>query len=161
MEEPSAGKTKSKVDITIIVPVLNEAESLPLLYEQLKRILIGMSRTYEIIFVNDGSTDGSEGILNALAEKDPQVRVIHLRTNYGQTAAIAAGLDYSRGEIIIPMDADLQNDPQDIPRLVEKLEEGYDVVSGWRKNRQDKAVSRILPSLIANKLISLISGVRL
>lgn len=161
MEDLSPGNVKPKVDITIIVPVFNEAESLPLLYEQLTRVLIGMNRTYEVIFVNDGSTDGSEEILNGLAEKDSQVRVIHLRTNYGQTAAIAAGLDYSRGDIIIPMDADLQNDPEDIPRLVKKLEEGYDVVSGWRKNRQDNTLSRILPSWIANKLISLISGVRL
>jgi glycosyltransferase involved in cell wall biosynthesis len=114
-----------------------------------------------VIFVDDGSTDKSLKILKEIAAEDPRVRVISLRRNYGQTAAMSAGIDAARGEILIPMDADLQNDPADIARLLDKLDEGYDVVSGWRKNRQDKLVSRKIPSQIANKVISMIGGVPL
>lgn len=149
------------VAISVIIPVFNEEQSLNPLYEQLTETLGKSGKSYELIFINDGSTDGSERILNNLITTDKRVKVIHLRTNYGQTAAIAAGIDHAGGEIIVPIDADLQNDPQDTLRLLDKLEEGYDVVSGWRKGRKDKWLTRIFPSLIANKLISLISGVRL
>ena len=120
-----------------------------------------MGRTAEIIYVDDGSTDGSLKVLRELAERDGRVRVVALRRNYGQTAAMAAGIDAAQGEVLIPMDADLQNDPADIVRLLEKLDEGYDVVSGWRKNRQDKLITRKIPSMIANRLISWIGGVPL
>lgn len=151
----------SNVEVSIIIPVYNEEESLRPLYDELKQVVQQIQKNTEIIFVNDGSKDNSESILNHLAEQDKMVKVIHLQANFGQTAAIAAGLDHAEGEIIIPIDADLQNDPRDIPRLLAKLEEGYDVVSGWRKNRQDKWFNRTLPSLVANKLISIISGVKL
>src|ERR687893_284796 len=117
--------------------------------------------TGEIIYVDDGSTDGSLGVLRELAARDPRVRVIALRRNYGQTAAMAAGIDAARGAVLIPMDADLQNDPADIIRLLDKLDEGFDVVSGWRKERQDKMVTRKIPSMLANRIISFIGGVKL
>ena len=121
-----------------------------------------MSLSWEIIFVDDGSRDGSLGMLKSLVERDPQhVQVVALRRNFGQTAAIAAGIDYSAGEIIILLDADLQNDPADIPMLLAKLDEGYDLVSGWRKHRRDNALTRTLPSILANGLISWVTGVRL
>src|SRR5271169_6929493 len=120
-----------------------------------------LGQPWELILVNDGSTDSSEDILDAIAAKDPEVKVIHLRRNFGQTAAMMAGFDHARGEVIIPMDGDLQNDPADIPKMLELLEQGYDVVSGWRKDRQDNYIKRNLPSIFANKLISVVSGVEL
>jgi glycosyltransferase involved in cell wall biosynthesis len=116
---------------------------------------------WEIIFVNDGSHDGSEKLLDDLASKNPEVKVVHFRRNFGQTAAMMAGFDFAQGETIIPLDGDGQNDPEDIPRIVAKLDEGYEVCSGWRKDRQDNALQRNIPSIIANKLISLVSGVEL
>ncbi|MCD6384483.1 glycosyltransferase [Candidatus Sumerlaeota bacterium] len=160
MEEDKSSGT-SNIEVSIIVPVYNEEGSLRPLYDELKQAIQQIDRNSEIIFVNDGSKDNSEAVLNQLAEQDSMVKVIHLQTNFGQTAAIAAGLDHAQGDIIIPIDADLQNDPRDIPRLLDKLAEGYDVVSGWRKNRRDKWFNRTLPSLVANKLISIISGVKL
>jgi glycosyltransferase involved in cell wall biosynthesis len=148
--------------ISIVLPIFNEAENLRLLDEALHSSLNDPSMEWEAILVDDGSSDASPVILRELAEKDPiHLRVIELRRNYGQTAAIAAGIDHSSGEIIILMDADLQNDPADIPHLVEKINEGYDVVSGWRVNRQDKFLSRVLPSKMANSLISRVTGVHL
>ncbi|HYE65605.1 MAG TPA: glycosyltransferase family 2 protein, partial [Pyrinomonadaceae bacterium] len=131
------------------------------LHAKLDEALRALGRTAEIIYVDDGSTDGSLTALRELARLDKRVRVVALRRNYGQTAAMAAGIDAARGRVLIPMDADLQNDPADIIRLLDKLDEGYDVVSGWRKNRQDKLLSRRLPSMIANRLISWIGGVPL
>ena len=147
--------------ISIIVPVFNEAESLVELCQGVRRELIRLGRNWEIIFINDGSTDGSEEIMDHLADEDQRVRVIHFKRNSGQTAAMMAGFDYARGDVIVPLDGDGQNDPADIPKMLELLEQGYDVVSGWRKDRQDNHIQRNIPSIFANKLISLVSGVRL
>ncbi len=148
-------------DISVFLPVFNEEPNLLPLHAKLDDALRSLGRSAEIVYVDDGSTDGSLGILRKIADLDPRVRVVALRRNYGQTAAMAAGIDAARGKVLIPMDADLQNDPADIARLLEKLEEGYDVVSGWRKNRKDKMVTRKIPSMIANRLISWIGGVPL
>lgn len=148
-------------EISLFLPVLDEEENLRPMHEKIAAALAELDRTAEIIFVDDGSTDRSLEILKEIAATDDRVRVISLRRNYGQTAAMAAGIDAAKGEILIPMDADLQNDPADIKRLLEKLDEGYDVVSGWRKNRQDKLISRKIPSQIANRIISWIGGVHL
>lgn len=148
-------------DISVFLPVFNEEPNLRPLHAKLDDALRQLGRTAEIIYVDDGSTDGSLDVLRGLARIDPRVRVVALRRNYGQTAAMAAGIDAARGRVLIPMDADLQNDPADIVRLLEKLDEGYDVVSGWRKNRQDKLVTRKIPSQIANRVISWIGGVPL
>jgi len=148
-------------DISVFLPVLNEELNLGPLHEKLDRALVQLGRSAEIIYVDDGSTDGSLAVLREIAAKDSRVRVIALRRNYGQTPAMAAGIDAARGEVLIPMDADLQNDPADIIRLLEKIDEGYDVVSGWRKNRQDKLFTRKIPSMLANRMISWIGGVPL
>lgn len=148
-------------DISVFLPVLNEEPNLRPLHLRLDEALAALGHTAEIIYVDDGSTDGSLDVLRELATRDPRVRVISLRRNYGQTAAMAAGIDAARGHVLIPMDADMQNDPADIQRLLDKLAEGYDVVSGWRKERQDKMVTRKIPSMIANALISVIGGVKL
>ncbi len=149
------------LDISIVVPVYNEEQSLTTLHAAITETLVEYRRSYEILFVDDGSSDGSFAVLAEIQARDPHVRVVRLRRNFGQTAAMSAAFRYSRGRIIIPMDADLQNDPADIPRLVAKLEEGYDVVSGWRVDRQDHLVSRRLPSMLANWLIGKVTGVRL
>ena len=148
-------------DISVFLPVLNEEPNLRPLHERLDRALAQLGRTSEIIYVDDGSTDGSLEVLREIASKDRRVRVIALRRNYGQTPAMAAGIDAARGQVLIPMDADLQNDPADIVRLLDKIDEGYDVVSGWRKNRRDKLFTRRIPSMIANRMISWIGGVPL
>src|SRR5207253_492349 len=148
-------------DISVFLPVFNEEPNLRPLHEKLDSALGQLRRTAEIIYVDDGSSDGSLDVLREIAAEDSRVRVIALRRNYGQTAAMAAGIDAARGKVLIPMDADLQNDPADIARLLDKLDEGFDVVSGWRKERQDKMVSRKIPSMIANRVISLIGGVHL
>jgi len=149
------------VDISLVIPVYNEEENLKLLYQKLKETLEPLGKEHEIIFVDDGSQDNSPKILDQLARKDPHVKVIHFRRNFGQTAALAAGFDLAQGEIVVTLDADLQNDPADIPKLLGKMEEGYDVVSGWRKDRKDPYLSRILPSTMANWLISKVTGVKL
>lgn len=145
------------VRISVVVPVYNEQDNVRTLYERLTSVL---ADDVEFIFIDDGSTDETAKALYAIAAADARVRVIRLRRNFGQTAALSAGIDHARGRIIVPMDGDLQNDPVDIPRLLAKIDEGYDVVSGWRKDRQDN-LKRRLPSVIANKLISWISGVHL
>jgi dolichol-phosphate mannosyltransferase len=147
--------------ISVIIPIYNEEENVPLLFEQLMPVLKSIGRSFEIVAVNDGSSDGSLAALVEATRRYPELRVVSLRRNFGQTAAIMAAIDVATGEIVVPMDADLQNDPRDIPRLLEKLDEGFDVVSGWRKNRKDAAIRRNLVSRIANSLISSISGVRL
>ena len=148
-------------EISVFLPVYNEEPNLPPLHAKLDEALGKLGRSAEIVFVDDGSTDDSLSVLREIAAKDDRVRVVALKRNYGQTAAMAAGIDAARGQVLIPMDADLQNDPADIVRLLEKLDEGYDVVSGWRKNRQDKLITRKIPSMLANRLISWIGGVPL
>ena len=152
---------KDTVMISLIIPAKNEEKNLPLLIERAFSVMRGLGKSFEVIVVNDGSTDGSLHVLRALAASHPELRVIDLARNYGQTAAMMAGFDHSRGDIIVPLDADLQNDPADIPKLLAKLDEGYDVVSGWRKNRHDAAIRRNFVSRVANRLISWISGVHL
>jgi glycosyltransferase involved in cell wall biosynthesis len=147
--------------LSVVIPVYNEAENLPMLQQQLAATLIPLKITYEIIYVDDGSTDGSLAALQDIVLGADNAKVIELRRNFGQTAAISAGLDYSQGQIVVCLDADLQNDAQDIPRLLSKMAEGYDLVSGWRKNRQDHWFSRNLVSSVANRLISLITDVKL
>jgi glycosyltransferase involved in cell wall biosynthesis len=147
--------------ISTVIPSFNEAESLPILVEEIHSVMREHNYTYEIVIVNDGSTDDTRPFLDTLALTDKKCGIIHLRKNSGQTAAMMAGIDRARGEIIIPMDADLQNDPKDIPALIDKINEGYDVCSGWRKNRKDNALVRTLPSRIANFIIQFISGVKL
>jgi glycosyltransferase involved in cell wall biosynthesis len=148
-------------DVSVFLPVFNEEPNLPPLHEKLNAALAQLGRTAEIIYVDDGSSDGSLEVLRGIATNDPRVRVIALRRNYGQTPAMAAGIHAARGHVLIPMDADLQNDPVDIVRLLDKLDEGYDVVSGWRKNRRDPLITRKIPSQMANWLISKIGGVPL
>ena len=147
------------MDLSIVVPVYNESPNLQPLYNQVIAALAGVNIDFELLLVDDGSLDDSFAVALSLAQTDPRVKVIRLRRNFGQTAAMAAGFDAARGEVIVPMDSDLQNDPADIPRLLEKIREGYDVVSGWRKERQDKWWSRRLPSILANRLISRMTGV--
>ena len=147
--------------LSITIPIYNEEGNIQPLYEGLMKALEPLGRPFEVILVNDGSTDGSEKRLDALAANDPRIKVVHFRRNFGQTAAMMAGIHYASGEIIVPMDGDLQNDPADIGKLLAKLEEGYDVVSGWRQDRKDHRLRRNLPSRVANWLISRISGVHL
>src|SRR5215211_3496781 len=163
-EQLGAVRSSSATDrpgVSVFLPVFNEEPNLRPLHAKLDEALKSLGCLVEIVYVDDGSTDGSLKILREIAELDPRVRVVALRRNYGQTAAMAAGIDAARGKVLIPMDADLQNDPKDIARLLEKLNEGYDVVSGWRKNRQDKLIMRKIPSWIANSIISKIGGVPL
>ncbi|MEO7318584.1 MAG: glycosyltransferase family 2 protein [Chthoniobacteraceae bacterium] len=147
--------------ISVTVPICNEAGTIRELHERVRAALVAVNQPWELVLVNDGSTDGSEDLLDQIAAADARVKVIHFRRNFGQTAAMMAGFDFAKGDIIIPMDGDLQNEPADIPLLLAKLNEGYDVVSGWRKDRQDNSLQRNLPSIMANKLISIVSGVRL
>ena len=148
------------MDLSVVVPVYNEEENIQYLYEQLSEVLDPLGLEYEIICTDDGSTDRSFQLLSALAKEDPRVKVIRFRRNFGQTAGFSAGFDYASGDVVITIDADLQNDPAGIPVLLEKMAEGYDVVSGWRKERQDSFLSRRLPSKIANWLISRTTGVQ-
>lgn len=147
--------------ISIVIPVYNEEENVERLQNQLTEILEQLHLTYEIIYVDDGSRDRSFSCLARLASQDNRVKVIKFRKNYGQTAALSAAIDVACGDVIVPLDADLQNDPRDIPRLLAKIDEGYDVVSGWRKHRQDTYMTRTLPSQLANYLISRVTGVYL
>ena len=151
----------SHLDLSVIIPLFNEEESIEPLYAKLIAALSSLHKSYEIIFVNDGSSDRSYEILSQLAGRDKNIKLIQFRRNFGQTAAMSAGFDHASGKIIIPMDADLQNDPADIHLLLAKLDEGYDVASGWRKERQDKEPMRIVTSKIANWIIGLFTGVKL
>jgi len=145
--------------ISVAVPLFNEEESAPVLYEQLKTVLEALNVGYEIIFVDDGSSDNTFEVVKSIAESDPRLRVIKFRRNFGQTPAMSAGIDHAQGEIIVTMDGDLQNDPLDIPEFITEIQSGYDIVVGWRHKRKDKLISRKIPSMIANWLIGKVTGV--
>jgi len=149
------------MDVSVVIPVYNEEDNLPELYQRLTEAMDALELEWEVIFTDDGSRDGSLNVLEGLAEKDPRVKVLAFRRNFGQTAAMAAGFDHASGDVVVPMDADLQNDPKDIGRLLETLDRGYDVAKGWRKDRKDSFIKRTLPSRIANGLISWVTGVHL
>lgn len=147
------------MNVSVVVPLYNEQDSIELLYKAITEAIASALPDHEIIFVDDGSSDNTFNLAKLLAAKDPKLRVLKFRRNYGQTPAMAAGIDYARGDIIVTMDGDLQNDPQDIPELVAKINEGFDIVVGWRFNRQDKLITRKIPSIIANWLIGKVTGV--
>jgi glycosyltransferase involved in cell wall biosynthesis len=149
------------LDLSIVVPVYNEEESLPALLAEIHEALDGQGLAFEVVCVDDGSADRSFAVLKEMAARDPALTVVRLRRNFGQTAAMQAGIDEARGEAVVLMDADLQNDPRDIPRMLAKLNEGYDLVAGWRADRKDTFINRRLPSILANALISRTTGVRL
>ena len=161
MDSTDTNQNGHAPELSLFLPVLDEEDNLRPMHAKITAALDALGKTAEVIYVDDGSTDRSLEILREVAAGDDRVRVISLRRNYGQTAAMSAGIDAAKGDILIPMDADLQNDPADIKRLLDKLDEGYDVVSGWRKDRQDKLISRKIPSQIANRIISWIGDVHL
>lgn len=154
-------KSGEGIDVSIVIPLYNEIENIASLYEKILPVVISMERHTEIIFVDDGSTDGTFKVLQKIQSSDPNVWVIRLRRNFGQAAAFSAGFDFARGGVIVTMDGDLQNDPADIPMLLVKIDEGYDIVSGWRVKRQDNLLTRRFPSMVANALISRVTGVKL
>lgn len=158
---PAVMDTDTAPDISVVIPLYNEEESIPQLYDTLTRVMNEYGRSYEIVIVDDGSKDKSFSLLKNLAREDHRLRVVRFRRNFGQTAAFAAGFDHAKGEVVVTMDADLQNDPRDIPKLMEQVDAGYDIVSGWRKDRQDRFLDRKLPSMIANRLISNVTDVSL
>ncbi len=147
--------------ISVVIPIYNEEENVTLLYDELTEVMKSMACSYEILFVDDGSTDSTLSILQSMQAADQRIVVVKFRRNFGQTAAMSAGFDYSSGDVIITMDGDLQNDPRDIPRFIQKIEDGFDVVTGWRHDRKDAFLNRRLPSIIANKIISWTTGVAL
>lgn len=152
---------KSGIELSIVVPIYNEKDSILKLYKGLYKTLSGMNLKYEVLLIDDGSTDGTFNELIKINSKNKSFKIISFRKNFGQTSAISAGFDFAEGKVIITLDADLQNDPRDIPLLLKKLNKGYDIVSGWRVNRKDKAVTRRFPSVVANKIISKLTGVYL
>jgi len=153
--------TTHRLDLSLVIPIFNEKDNLEKLHAEIYESCRQLGKTYEIILIDDGSTDGSRTILENIQKQDPNTKIIRLRKNFGQTAALSAGFDHSRGDIIITLDADLQNDPNDFGLLLNKLDEGYDIVSGWRVKRKDKFLTRRLPSILANWLISAITRVKL
>lgn len=158
IKEPS----ENSVDISIVIPIFNEVDNIPLLTGRVLSVMRGMGRPFELILVDDGSSDGSRDVYGPIAAREPELKIIRFRRNFGQTAAMAAGFDIACGEIIVSLDGDLQNPPEEIPRLVDRLEgDDLDLVSGWRRERRDRAVSRKLPSFFANRIISRITGVKL
>jgi len=157
----NGNRREDTLDISIVIPVFNEEGNLDILYRKLTAVMGSIGGSYETIFVDDGSYDRTLTVLRGMARKDPRVKVLSFRRNYGQTAALAAGFDYAAGDVIVTMDGDLQNDPEDIPRMLEKMAEGYDLVSGWREDRQDRLWTRRIPSAVANRLIARITGVKL
>lgn len=154
-------KIEELVYLTVVIPIYNEKQNISYLYDNLNNILPGIGKKYEVILIDDGSTDGSFKELLKIHEQNKNYKIIRFRKNFGQTPAMSAGFDYANGEVIVTLDADLQNDPKDIPALLDKINEGYDIISGWRINRQDKAISRRLPSKIANWLIARLTGVKI
>lgn len=160
-EEGKAHQAGGGIQLSIVIPLFNEEENVPAMVAEVLQALERSDRSFEIILVNDGSHDRTGALIREIALKDQRVKVVDLRRNAGQTAAMMAGFDFSSGEIVIPMDGDMQNDPADIPRLLAKLDEGFGVVSGWRKDRKDKLFVRKVPSWVANRIISWVSGVKL
>lgn len=154
-------KDLKTTEYSVVVPVMNEEGNVRLLYDKIKRAMDGMGAPYEIIFVDDGSTDSTFSRLKCIKDTDPDLKLVKFRTNFGQSAAMAAGFEQACGNIVISMDGDLQNDPKDIPTLVRKMREGYDIVAGWRKDRKDKLILRKIPSMIANRIIRSLTGVHL
>lgn len=150
----------ASIDLSVVVPFFNEEENARALYDELKGVLVAFGKSFEMVFVDDGSTDKTYSVLEAIAKQDDTVVLVKFRRNFGQTAALAAGIERANGEVIVPMDGDLQNDPAEIPKMLAKMAEGFECVSGWRKNRQDSGL-RVLPSKVANGLISWLSGVQL
>ena len=150
-----------ELDISVVIPIYNEEGNIERLYKEMTAALQEIGRDYEVIAINDGSVDRSYDLLNAMQEKDPRWQIIHFRRNFGQTAAMAAGFDAARGEIVVTIDADLQNDPRDIQRILDKFADGYDIVSGWRQNRKEPLFLRRIPSMIANRIISRTTGMYL
>lgn len=153
--------SRPELHLSVVIPIYNEEGNIEKLYDELTAALEDIGREYEIIAINDGSVDRSYQLLNALQARDSRWHVIHFRRNFGQTAAMAAGFDAARGEIVVTIDADLQNDPRDIEPILDKFAEGYDIVSGWRQNRKEPLFLRRIPSIIANRLISRTTGIRL
>lgn len=154
-------KKTEDIFLSVVIPIYNEEENIPLLYGEIISAVNGKYKEVEIIFINDGSADGSLDQLNALHRKDPRAKIINFRKNFGQSTAISAGFDYCGGDVIVTLDGDLQNDPADIPLIVEKMSEGYDIVNGWRKDRKDKLLTKKIPSFFGNKLVSFITKVKL
>jgi glycosyltransferase involved in cell wall biosynthesis len=161
MDRKDMGRERPLIKLSVLIPIFNEEENITPLCKKLEDVLEGLGTKYEVIFVDDGSDDASHNVLQRLARVDKKIKVIQFRKNFGQTAAIAAGVEHARGEIIITMDGDGQNDPRDIPQLVAKLDQGFDVVSGWRKHRADPLLSKKFPSTLANCLISWLTGINL
>lgn len=157
----SQHSTTHPFDLSVVLPVYNEEDNLPILHQELNDVLLNMGIAYEIIYVDDGSRDRSADVLSDIANTHDHVKVVFLRRNFGQTAAIQAGIDQATGAIICLMDSDLQNDPADLPLMKSRMDDGFDLVSGWRKNRKDRMVTRRLPSVLANGLISRVTNVRL
>ncbi len=154
-------KDMEPINLSVVIPIYNEEKNISLLYQRIKSACDPLSLSYEILMVDDGSIDGTCEIVSVLHRQDPRLKVIRFRRNFGQTAAMSAGFDHARGRVIIAMDGDLQNDPADIPMMLAKINEGYDLVCGWRKDRKDKYFTRKIPSMMANRLISWITGVKL
>ncbi|MFQ5863111.1 MAG: glycosyltransferase family 2 protein [Candidatus Brocadiales bacterium] len=154
-------RNKGGLDISVVVPLFNEEENIPELYRRLKDVLDGLNRDYEVIFINDGSTDSTQRVLEDIFRGDERVKVVELRTNFGKSPALSAGFDSARGDIVLSMDGDLQDCPEDIPKFIEKIDEGYDVVSAWRMDRKEPFLTRRLPSKIANWCMAKLSGLDL
>jgi len=152
---------KNNINLSVVIPIYNEKDSIYRLYEELEKTLSGINLNYEVLLIDDGSTDGTFSELLKIHKKNKLFKIISFRRNFGQTSAISAGFDFAEGDVIVTLDADLQNDTRDIPLLLDKINEGYDIVSGWRINRKDKAATRRFPSMVANKIISKLTGVYL
>ncbi len=161
MSSPAHLATKPELDLSVVIPIFNEAGNIERLHKELTAALRGLGRDYEVIAINDGSSDNSAEMLNAVQARDRRWHIVHFRRNFGQTAAMAAGFDSARGQVVVTIDADLQNDPQDIAKILAKFDEGYDIVSGWRQNRKEPLLLRRLPSAMANRIISRSTGIKL